>query len=167
MTTAFVPICSEDATYTPYLDRMWAPPSVFSHLVCLTVLVAVAVVAAIATLMYVSSSPFSSLIVSPPSFCPYVLPCFTSPLPRSRRRLITLVLVFPLSSIPHPPHAAIFSYRLGVLDHILFVYYILIPFCTMYPFPLIKKQCAYRRNLPVTRFHKTVICSCLGTISES
>ena len=68
---------------------------------CIAILVAVAVPAAVTTLMYLSPL-LSSLIVSSPRFCPPVLPCSTLSLPGSWRGLITLCLVYlPSSTDPH------------------------------------------------------------------
>jgi hypothetical protein len=53
-----------------------------------------------------------------------VLPCFTLSLPGSWRGLIAFCLAFPSSTDPHLSHTAIFPYHLGVVVHILIVYYI-------------------------------------------
>jgi hypothetical protein len=97
---------------------------------CIALLVGVAVATAVTTLMYLSPIPLSSLIVSSPPFCPrssclvlrfglfYIIS------PRIVERANYLLSRLPSSTDPHLSHTAIFPYHLGVLVHILIVYYI-------------------------------------------
>lgn len=126
--------------------------------------------AAIATLMYLSISPFfffhNSLSLSLLSF--FSSAPFYIPSPGSWRGLITLVLVSPpFHRSAFPALCNIFLSSWCTRPHLVCLLHTHPRFVQCIPFPLIKKQYVYRRNLPVTRFQETVICSCLGTISES
>jgi len=135
---------------------------------CIALLVAVAVTTAVTTLMYLPHIPLSSLIVSSPPFCPrwfclvlrFVLFYIISL--RVVARANSFLFRLPSSTDPHLSHTAIFPYHLGVLVHILIVYYIphqsLIPRFVYCTFLLIAHQShvdktPYKRTL-LTKLHR-------------